>query len=290
MHTARPAIEQETPSSEKWLFLVSTSCVLAEHLREEWAAYYAIRGHTPVQLLTWSPDVLRRALWQASALLVEWTPDAVPLMSSVCSTASEQGIPAFALCGPREADQFEALCLGADGVLVWPFKPTLLEAHLLAFRRRTRAAWRLATCREGEPAPAARTEHVATLQAGDGQRLEPATGDVRWEVRAPARHDVLRQGVMALDRTARRFFIANEPVELTQLEFGLMDLFLSNPGRCYTRESILSAIWGVNYDTGTNIVDVRIYSLRCKLRAYGLGHVIRTVRGAGYRFDGPDAC
>jgi two-component system OmpR family response regulator len=63
---------------------------------------------------------------------------------------------------------------------------------------------------------------------------------------------------------------------------------LRNRGRVLTREQILRAVWGYEYDPGTNVVDVYVGYLRRKLRR-GEGRVpIATVRSVGYRFDAQD--
>jgi DNA-binding response OmpR family regulator len=91
--------------------------------------------------------------------------------------------------------------------------------------------------------------------------------------------------VNLLTREVRR---AGEPVRLSTTEFELLVYLLRNRGRVLTREQILRAVWGYEYDPGTNVVDVYIGYLRRKLRR-GQGAVpIVTVRSIGYRFDAQD--
>ena len=74
-------------------------------------------------------------------------------------------------------------------------------------------------------------------------------------------------------------------VELTLKEYELLRLFLSHPGLVFTRDRLLSDIWGIDYDGETRTVDVHIRSLRQKLGACGA--LIETVRGVGYRLEAP---
>jgi DNA-binding response OmpR family regulator len=72
-------------------------------------------------------------------------------------------------------------------------------------------------------------------------------------------------------------------VQLTPREYSLLDFLLSRPERLCTRDEILNRVWGINFDTGTNMVDVYMYFLRRKLEAHEAAGMIQTVRGRGYR-------
>lgn len=74
-------------------------------------------------------------------------------------------------------------------------------------------------------------------------------------------------------------------VELTLKEYEMLKLFLSHPGLVFTRDRLLSEIWGMDYDGETRTVDVHIRTLRQKLGACGA--LIETVRGVGYRLEAP---
>lgn len=73
------------------------------------------------------------------------------------------------------------------------------------------------------------------------------------------------------------------PVELTLKEFNLLCAFMSHPGMVFTRDQLLSDIWGTDYDGETRTVDVHIRTLRQKLGKNG--DLIGTVRGVGYRME-----
>mgnify|MGYP003375071599 FL=1 len=73
-------------------------------------------------------------------------------------------------------------------------------------------------------------------------------------------------------------------VQLTLKEYELLKLFMENPGRAYTRDQLLSQIWGSDYIGETRTIDVHIGTLRTKLG--DCGDYIETVRGVGYRMEG----
>ncbi len=92
---------------------------------------------------------------------------------------------------------------------------------------------------------------------------------------------VLEVGVIALDLESLEATVEGVPLELTGKEREILKLFLSKPGRVFSRERILNTVWGASEDPLTNIVDVYVGRLRRKLGAHG--HKLQTVRGAGYR-------
>ncbi len=101
-------------------------------------------------------------------------------------------------------------------------------------------------------------------------------GDVQPERRSP-------NSAIDLDRRARTLFVNGNPVHLTLLEFDLLSYLADNVGAACSREEILANVWGIDFETGTNTVDVFVYALRSKLRTGGLPGAVETVRGIGYR-------
>ncbi|MBU4465807.1 MAG: response regulator transcription factor [Actinobacteria bacterium] len=88
-------------------------------------------------------------------------------------------------------------------------------------------------------------------------------------------------GDVSLDILARRATVTGREVDLSAREFALAEQFLRNPGQVLSREQLLSRVWGMNFDPGSNVVDVYVRYLRGKF-----GHDrISTVRGAGYRWE-----
>ena len=88
-------------------------------------------------------------------------------------------------------------------------------------------------------------------------------------------------GEVVLDILARRATVGGREVDLSAREFALAEQFLRNPGRVLSRELLLSRVWGMDFDPGSNVVDVYVRYLRGKL---GADHIV-TVRGAGYRWE-----
>lgn len=96
---------------------------------------------------------------------------------------------------------------------------------------------------------------------------------------------VVEIGEVRIERDARKVLIAGEPVELTAKEYQLLDLFMSSPGKVFSRTRILNKVWGYDSDPLTNVVDVYIRRLRGKMRWDSETGWIRTVRRYGYRLD-----
>ena len=100
---------------------------------------------------------------------------------------------------------------------------------------------------------------------------------------APVQKKNLRLGNLELDSDAHIATVGGHRVELTHKEFELLRLFLSHPGRVYSRDLLLEKVWGSDYCGETRTVDVHIGTLRTKLGS--CGEYIRTVRGVGYRME-----
>ncbi len=95
---------------------------------------------------------------------------------------------------------------------------------------------------------------------------------------------VLRVGDVSLDRASHQVTVSGSPVELTATEFDLLGHLMARPGRVFTREELLSEVWGYSAAGGTRTVDVHVAQVRGKL---GAASPIRTVRGVGYSAADP---
>lgn len=110
--------------------------------------------------------------------------------------------------------------------------------------------------------------------------------EVVARVRVALRHagpaavgDTLTMGQVSLDRSSRRVSVNGEAVDLTATEFDLLEYLMSHPSRVFSREQLLSEVWGYAAIVGTRTVDVHVAQVRAKL---GDSSPIRTVRGVGY--------
>ncbi|MFE1935736.1 response regulator transcription factor [Streptomyces sp. NPDC059474] len=141
-------------------------------------------------------------------------------------------------------DRVTGLDAGADDYLVKPFELDELLARIRALLRRSSYAG----------------QQGAALPEGDVM----AFGDLRMDL---ITRDVSRGG--------RR-------VELTRTEFTLLEMFLAHPRQVLTREQILKAVWGFDFEPSSNSLDVYVMYLRRKTEAGGEPRLVHTVRGVGY--------
>ena len=115
--------------------------------------------------------------------------------------------------------------------------------------------------------------------------LEELLARVRAQLRRPTQRDATRLEAadIALDLRTRRVFREDSEVRLTAREFELLAYLMRHPNQVMSRSQILNAVWGYDYDPGTNVVEVYIGYLRKKLGAVNGPAPIETVRSVGYR-------
>ncbi|MDM0038459.1 response regulator transcription factor [Variovorax sp. J22G21] len=99
------------------------------------------------------------------------------------------------------------------------------------------------------------------------------------------RATTLQVADLVLDRERMQVTRAGKLVPLTAKELAFLELLMTAPGRVYSRERILSNVWGTNEDPLTNIVDVYVRRLRAKVDDGHPVALLKTVRGVGYRLD-----
>ncbi|MFI8828171.1 response regulator transcription factor [Streptomyces sp. NPDC053431] len=145
-------------------------------------------------------------------------------------------------------DRVTGLDAGADDYLVKPFELDELFARIRALLRRS-----------GYAAPA--------VPAADGG-------------------DVLSFEDLRMDLATREVTRGGRPVELTRTEFTLLEMFLAHPRQVLTREQILKAVWGFDFEPSSNSLDVYVMYLRRKTEAGGEPRLVHTVRGVGYVLRG----
>ncbi|WCM89768.1 response regulator transcription factor [Acidovorax sp. NCPPB 3576] len=99
------------------------------------------------------------------------------------------------------------------------------------------------------------------------------------------RASTLQVADLVLDLERMQATRAGQPIALTAKELAFLELLMSAPGRVYSRERILSNVWGTNEDPLTNVVDVYVRRLRAKIDEGHAIALLKTVRGFGYRLD-----
>ncbi|WP_371498553.1 response regulator transcription factor [Kitasatospora sp. NBC_00374] len=145
-------------------------------------------------------------------------------------------------------DRVTGLDVGADDYLAKPFELDELLARVRALLRRN--------------ALAAEAAARASVDTDASEVL--AFADLRMNL---ATREVTREG---------------RPIELTRTEFMLLEMFLAHPRQVLTREQILKAVWGFDFEPSSNSLDVYVMYLRRKTEQGGMPRVIQTVRGVGY--------
>jgi two-component system copper resistance phosphate regulon response regulator CusR len=139
-------------------------------------------------------------------------------------------------------------------------------------------------------AMAATADKVKNFEAGADDYLTKPFAFAELLVRVKA---LLRRGSvpranrlvvadLELDRSSQTVRRANEKIELTSKEYGLLEYLMSNPGRVLSRTMIIEHVWDQSFEGLTNIVDVYVRHLRQKIDDPFERKLLKTVRGAGY--------
>ncbi len=115
------------------------------------------------------------------------------------------------------------------------------------------------------------------------RELEARLKHLFWRTGRGTRPELIEYDRLLLNLETYQAAIAGKPLDLTYMEYELLKFLASHPGKVFTRETLLSRVWGYDYYGGARTVDVHIRRLRAKL---GEEHanLIQTVRSVGYRF------
>ena len=169
------------------------------------------------------------------------------LCETIRRTDQQIGIIILSAKG-QEQDKIRGLSIGADDYMTKPFSVSELLARVEALCRR-----------------------VIRTKEEDSNGNTPL--------------GTLTSGEFVLDENRRVLLKAGQPIELTQVEFQIMELFFRNPGIALVREKILKGVWGENYFGDVKIVDVNIRRLRIKIEDDATEpEYITTVWGYGYKW------
>lgn len=114
--------------------------------------------------------------------------------------------------------------------------------------------------------------------------LETRIARARQQVNGVGDDDVVAAGTLRLNLATYQVTIAGQPISFAYMEYELLKFLMTHPGRVFSREALLSAVWGYDYYGGARTVDVHVRRVRAKL---GQEHAARitTIRSVGYRFD-----
>jgi DNA-binding response OmpR family regulator len=115
------------------------------------------------------------------------------------------------------------------------------------------------------------------------RELEARIAHLFWRTGRGTRPELVEYGPLVLNLETYQAAVGRRPLDLTYMEYELLKFLATHPGKVFTRETLLSRVWGYEYYGGARTVDVHIRRLRAKL---GDEHVnlISTVRSVGYRF------
>ena len=115
------------------------------------------------------------------------------------------------------------------------------------------------------------------------QELEARLKHLFWSQGIDSRGEVLTHGDLILNIETYQATINGRPLDLTYMEYELLKFLVSHPGKVFSRETLLSRVWGYDYFGGARTVDVHVRRLRSKLGEENAG-LIQTVRSVGYSF------
>jgi DNA-binding response OmpR family regulator len=113
--------------------------------------------------------------------------------------------------------------------------------------------------------------------------LEARVRHLLWRTGGGSRPEVIEYRELMLNLETYQASIGSRPLDLTYMEYELLKFLAQNPGKVFTREMLLSRVWGYEYYGGARTVDVHVRRLRAKLGEEHAG-LIQTVRSVGYRF------
>jgi DNA-binding response OmpR family regulator len=116
-----------------------------------------------------------------------------------------------------------------------------------------------------------------------GEELTARLEHLFWRAGRGLRPDLIEYGPLQLNLETYQAAVAGRVLDLTYMEYELLRFLAAHPAKVFTRETLLSRVWGYEYYGGARTVDVHVRRLRAKLGEEH-AHLIQTVRSVGYRF------
>jgi DNA-binding response OmpR family regulator len=121
------------------------------------------------------------------------------------------------------------------------------------------------------------------LEPVNAEELTARLAHLFWRTGKGLRPDLIEHGPLVLNLETYQAAVAGKVLDLTYMEYELLRFLSARPGKVFTRETLLSRVWGYEYYGGARTVDVHVRRLRAKLGEEH-AHLIQTVRSVGYRF------
>jgi DNA-binding response OmpR family regulator len=115
------------------------------------------------------------------------------------------------------------------------------------------------------------------------RELEARLKHLFWRTGSGTRPELIEYGPLVLNLETYQAAIGGRYLDLTYMEYELLKFLATHPGKVFTRETLLSRVWGYEYYGGARTVDVHVRRLRAKLSEEH-ANLIQTVRSVGYRF------
>lgn len=194
-------------------------------------------------------DRLSAAVSRPDLIVMDWMMpglDGLQLTRTLRETPGLMHIPIIMLTARgNERDRTSGLDCGADDYVIKPFSTRELISRVRAVLRRSQAS------------PDHTTDATEVLEVGD----------------------------LKLDTASHRALAGDRPLNMGPTEFRILRLFMSAPGRAWSRAQLLAEIWGDGQTVEERTVDVHIRRLRKALETTGHDEFVQTVRGHGYRFS-----
>ncbi len=186
--------------------------------------------------------------------------DGFEICSKIRKTTKFDLVPIIMLTARgSEIDKVKALDIGADDYITKPFG---VREFLARVNTNVRRYMKLSSTQS-------KTETLSVTETED-----PKNDAI-----------LVRSGMVTLDDVKHRVYKGDKEVEMTNREYELLKFMINNKGIAYSRDSLLSSVWGYEYAGETRTVDVHIRQLRRKLEEDDSNPlIIETVRGRGYRF------
>ncbi len=208
-------------------------------------------GHTVTHVADGRDALTAHAHERPDLMILDWMLPGLDGLAVLRQVRQTAGTPVLMLTARgEEADRVIGLEVGADDYLTKPFSMRELLARVHALLRRM--------------------ELIRQMVNAD---LEPGA-------------ERLAYGELTLDPAARLVTLSDAEVDISATEFALLDLLLRHPGRAFSRQYLIEAVWKADYVGGDRSVDNAILRLRKKLGP--LGERIETVWGVGYRLRAED--